>query len=92
MSFFDLLFLVIDYKRLIVITENSNTDTGTINPIVIFFFALIGIYYILAVFYCYRAYGHFKNLFMQQHADLFQRQPDGDGRFFNDDHDEEYQA
>jgi hypothetical protein len=68
MCSFDLLFVSMDWQRLMKITNNDA------NPFVIFLFVLMVIYYILAIFYSYRSYNHFKMLFfIQIGSDAYQQ-------------------
>jgi hypothetical protein len=60
MCTFDLLFITMDWQRLMKLNDNDA------NPLLVFLFALMGIYYVIAIIYCYKAYSHLKLLFFQQ--------------------------
>ena len=60
MCSFDLLFITMDWQRLMKMNNNTSS------PFLVFLFAIMGIYYVIAVFFSYRAYTHYKVLFFQQ--------------------------
>lgn len=61
---------------------------GKTNPLIIFLFSLMVIYYVMAIIYSYKSYHHLKALFMQQYGDVYQMQ----GGHHNDEEEARYQA
>lgn len=53
---FELLYIYVDWQRVM---------KDAVNPIFAAFFFYLFFYNVFSIFYCSRAYGHFKNLFMQ---------------------------
>ena len=57
MCTFDLLFITMDWQRLMKMNNNNAS------PFLIFLFGVMAIYYLIAILYSYRAYQHYKVLF-----------------------------
>lgn len=60
MCTFDLLFISMDWQRLMKMNNNNS------NAFLVFLFAVMAIYYVIAIIYCYKSYQHLKLLFLQQ--------------------------
>ena len=69
MCSFDLLFLNMDYKKLIALNNNEP------NALIIIVIAIMAIYYVIAIIVTYRAYNHYKILFMNQLGDAYEVHP-----------------
>ena len=68
MSCFELLFIMMDWKRLMQLNDNKSS------PLFVLLFIYMGVYYAVSIFYSYRAYSHYKKLFMQQLGDVYHMQ------------------
>lgn len=49
-----------DWQRLMKLNNNKSS------PIFVFLFAVMAIYYVIAIIFSYKAYQHYKVLFLQQ--------------------------
>jgi hypothetical protein len=50
---------------------DDTTASSPANPFYVFLFSMMIIYYVIAIFYCYRIYNHYKKLFIEQIGDIY---------------------
>ena len=58
LSLFELLFITLDWNRALALNNNQAT------PFIVVSFVMMGVYYTLSAIYGYRAYAHFKALYV----------------------------